>query len=125
MDLEDRTRVIRLLTEIQTSTEEASCSSDDMAAFINRVLKHLLGGIPPEWQFTSILNHIHDRPQPPSNISGSPLGWNAPTVSNDMWGSGSTFDVGNALLSLHTPTDTVGPLMQGDMLFPPVDDDFW
>jgi hypothetical protein len=51
----DRSRVIRTLSEVQSSTEEASRSSDDMSAYTHRLLKHLLSGISPEWQFSSLV----------------------------------------------------------------------
>lgn len=43
----DRTRVIRVLTDVQTSTEEASRTPDDMPAYMYRLLKHLLSGVSP------------------------------------------------------------------------------
>ncbi|WVQ71522.1 hypothetical protein IAR50_001061 [Cryptococcus sp. DSM 104548] len=64
----DRARVIRLLADLQVSMGEASTSSDDMAAYTHRFLKHLLNGISPEWQLASFMTQPslsyegHDRP---------------------------------------------------------------
>ncbi|TYJ55342.1 hypothetical protein B9479_003957 [Cryptococcus floricola] len=58
----DRARVIRLLADLQFSMGEASTSSDDMAAYTHRFLKHLLNGISPEWQLASFMT----QPSPPS-----------------------------------------------------------
>lgn len=51
----DRARVIRTLSDLQFSIEEASCSSQDMAAYTHRLLKHLLSGVSPEWQLASFM----------------------------------------------------------------------
>ncbi|KIS00240.1 hypothetical protein L804_01649 [Cryptococcus deuterogattii 2001/935-1] len=51
----DRARVIRTLSDLQFSIEEASCSSHDMAAYTHRLLKHLLSGVSPEWQLASFM----------------------------------------------------------------------
>ncbi|KAE8541560.1 hypothetical protein D1P53_002923 [Cryptococcus gattii VGV] len=51
----DRARVIRTLSNLQFSIEEASCSSHDMAAYTHRLLKHLLSGVSPEWQLASFM----------------------------------------------------------------------
>ncbi|KIR70529.1 hypothetical protein I310_05779 [Cryptococcus deuterogattii CA1014] len=58
----DRARVIRLLSDLQFAMEEASCSSDDMAAYTHRLLKHLLSGISPEWQLASFMTKPYHHP---------------------------------------------------------------
>lgn len=58
----DRARVIRLLSDLQFAMEKASCSSDDMAAYTHRLLKHLLSGISPEWQLASFMTKPYHHP---------------------------------------------------------------
>ncbi|OXM81875.1 hypothetical protein C364_00849 [Cryptococcus neoformans Bt63] len=63
----DRARVIRTLSDLQFSIEEASCSSDDMAAYTHRLLKHLLSGVSPEWQLASFMTE----PYPHTSIDAT------------------------------------------------------
>ncbi|GAA6046601.1 hypothetical protein JCM3770_006232 [Rhodotorula araucariae] len=50
----DRDRVIRTLNDIQSSTEDASRSSDDMSAYTHRLISHLLSSVSPAWQLSSL-----------------------------------------------------------------------
>nr|XP_018264240.1 uncharacterized protein I303_04122 [Kwoniella dejecticola CBS 10117]OBR86398.1 hypothetical protein I303_04122 [Kwoniella dejecticola CBS 10117] len=107
MSQEDRVRVIGLLTEVQFSIEEASRSSDDMAAYTNRLLKHLLNGVSPEWQLASFLSNS-EVPQDSQQISETSVAsmvaapeWTAPTAA--MWEPFSAQDIiQNQLWSQHT-----------------------
>ncbi|OXC70065.1 hypothetical protein AYX13_01411 [Cryptococcus neoformans] len=75
----DRARVIRLLSDLQFAMEKASCSSDDMAAYTHRLLKHLLGGISPEWQLASFMTKPY--PHPTNQNSGQTYRQNIPNTS--------------------------------------------
>ncbi|WWC90307.1 uncharacterized protein L201_005240 [Kwoniella dendrophila CBS 6074] len=107
----DRARVIGILSEVQYCTEEASRSSDDMAAYTHRLLKHLLTGISPEWQLASFLVNptacntpIRATPEPAPSMSNM----DAPIVIPDwepssaqeiiqgyLWNQPSTGDMSN------------------------------
>jgi hypothetical protein len=45
MSLEYRSRVLEILTAIQVSTAGASLGPDDMAAYLSRLVKHLLDSV--------------------------------------------------------------------------------
>jgi len=53
MDQVDRARVIRTLTEVSEATADSSCSSDDMASYTHRLLKHLLGSLAPDYMLNA------------------------------------------------------------------------
>lgn len=53
MELADRNRVIRSLNNVQTAAEEGSRSTDDMAAYMERLLKHLLNDVSSDWKIPS------------------------------------------------------------------------
>ncbi|GAA5838307.1 hypothetical protein JCM9279_003194 [Rhodotorula babjevae] len=73
MSSNDRDRVISTLTDISSSTENASRSSDDMSAFTHRLISHLLSTVSPAWQLSS-LSSAHSppsHPAPPPSTSAS------------------------------------------------------
>ena len=147
MNPTDRARVIRTLVDVQASTEEASCSSDDMSAYTHRLLKHLLSGISPEWQFASIINRQYQNREPntapfmmPRMDSPSAAMWSASSaqqiIQENLWQNQEP-DITGQRYSFQQPVSqlsvvsrgTVTPTGPGDhlesMLFPSDDDDFW
>ncbi|KAL7419125.1 hypothetical protein Q5752_005961 [Cryptotrichosporon argae] len=77
----DRARVVRSLTDVSASAGTASCSSDDMAAYMHRLAKHLLAGIPPEWQLASFVPPAPQTGQPPWGVSSSQQ-----IIHEQLWG---------------------------------------
>jgi len=53
MELADRNRVLRSLSDVQFAAEQASRSTDDMAAYMDRLLKHLLNDVSSDWKMLS------------------------------------------------------------------------
>ncbi|WRT64444.1 uncharacterized protein IL334_001376 [Kwoniella shivajii] len=152
MSQSDRARVIRTLSEVQFFTEEASCSSDDMAAYTHRLLKHLLNGISPEWQLATFLADplSHDGsidPMPAvmtlettssTSVSENP-NWELSTaqeiIQGYLWNQPHTtqpheYDI--PLVNVSTAHQAEPPSANmaangqfNDLLFPADDDDFW
>ncbi|WVW83544.1 hypothetical protein I302_105565 [Kwoniella bestiolae CBS 10118] len=91
---EDRAKVIRTLSEVQFSTEEASRSSDDMAAYTHRLLKHLLNSISPEWQLASFLTEPASQ-NPPMRTMPEPVPITAESITSDIanWELSSTQEI--------------------------------
>ena len=134
----DRARVIKSLSDIQNSTEEASCSSDDMAAYTHRLAKHLLAGISPEWQISSLVSRqmegvsdgttdagvnasvLNVAPNPPHGRDfDRPQGqthWSPATVSqiiqDQLWNQGTALDHHNPNAFLGN--DPMGHLLRGE-----------
>lgn len=141
----DRAQVIRTLSEVQFATEEASCSSDDMAAYTHRLLKHLLIGISPEWQFASIVTQTHNTHQN-QPVQAATTNAASSASSGAMWAASSAQElIQEHLWSQHQPYTTElnrfhgygneDPVMAAggvntsnpyeDLLFPADDDEIW
>jgi hypothetical protein len=73
MKLADRNRVIRSLSDVQFAAEQASRSTDDMAAYMDRLLKHLLNDVSSDWKLLSYTsapgNASSDGMEPTSHMS--------------------------------------------------------
>lgn len=152
MDQVDRVRIIRVLKQAEDSTLTASLSSDDMAAYTHRLLKHLLGTIKPEWHLQAS--------QPGSALNISPPGvnlqlasspghmWTMPSttqmIQDNLWNpsnpSTNPFEDYQTQLQQTSSNDSLAQAsihagghngtgemthFPTDMLFPAADDDIW
>ncbi|WVQ61878.1 uncharacterized protein L199_000011 [Kwoniella botswanensis] len=128
---EDRAKVIRLLSEVQFSTEEASRSSDDMAAYTHRLLKHLLNGISPEWQLASFLTDPVSQTTPmrsipeslpsiaesnTSNIANWELSSTQEIIQGCLWNQPQQYNLSHSLMNMpnvdSSPSANTGSQLQ-------------
>lgn len=137
MDMTDRGRVIRALRAVSDSTADGSCTSDDMAAYTHRLIKHLLGSLET------------DMPEQPGSkgpevsaaLPAPPATWAMPStqqiIQEQLWHPG-LFDLPQPQVPIvlepqgqqqqqpqQGQQHQNPPASNGDLLFPAADDDIW
>lgn len=155
MSQSDRERVVRTLSDIQVAVEAASRSSDDMPAYMHRLLTHLLTTLSPATQLSSLAasqNASTSMQTIPQDAQDYPS-----SGSNSSWSLSSAQQIIQDNLHHHHAHTTLPPQqeqqafastsaatlpqqeqteasvfaaldalpMHEDMLFPAADDDIW
>ncbi|GEM06238.1 Zn(2)-C6 fungal-type transcription factor [Rhodotorula toruloides] len=130
MSQSDRERVVRTLSDIQAAVEAASRSSDDMPAYMHRLLTHLLSTLSPATQLSSLAtsqtastsqiiqdnlhpHHPHPAPPPLQQDQQPFVSTSTATLPQQEQTDANVF-AGLDALPMHE-----------DMLFPAADDDIW
>ncbi|BGO96514.1 Zn(2)-C6 fungal-type transcription factor [Rhodotorula toruloides] len=155
MSQSDRERVVRTLSDIQVAVEAASRSSDDMPAYMHRLLTHLLSTLSPATQLSSLAasQNASTLTQPVSQDAQD----YPSSGSNSSWSLSSAQQIIQDNLHHHHPHPALPPQqeqqpfaststatlpqqeqadasvfagldalpMHEDMLFPAADDDIW
>jgi hypothetical protein len=144
----DRDRIIHSLLAVQTSTGEASRSSDDMAAYIHRLLKHMFSMVPSEWQSVSTAAVNPPPPSIPSATAadysaypnpfatpGDPAYWSSAQefIQDQLWHVPPNHVTSAGMGEMQPrPALDVGPNNGGhvnmdwsEWIFPPGDEDIW
>ncbi|BGP21551.1 hypothetical protein JCM10295v2_000426 [Rhodotorula toruloides] len=115
MSQSDRERVVRTLSDIQAAVEAASRSSDDMPAYMHRLLTHLLSTLSPATQLSSLATSqtastsVHAASQPAQDYPSS--------GSNSSWSLSSAQQIIQDNLHPHHPHPAPPPLQQDQQPF--------
>lgn len=139
-----------MLSAVSDATRDSSRSSEDMASYTHRLLKHLLGNLPSEILKSAnappptigIPPNVGSVDTTPTQAASAPAllpTWTMPSaqqiIQEQLWNS-SLFDVytptndqaSSRQTQRQPPTimsDGVPGQLSNDMLFPAADDDIW